>query len=169
MKNSQMKGIVIVCTLIALVGFSTYAMADPGSGYGGRGRGWGYHGRAGYDGCRGYGHWSGPRGEYFGTPSDEEVKKLEAERNAFFETTKDLRQDIHQKRLELGAELAKREPDTQKAMNLQKEISDLESQLDQKRLEHRIKMKESFPESAEMGMGFRHRGYGPRGFHGGCW
>jgi len=54
-------------------------------------------------------------------------------------------------------------------VNLQKEISDLKSQLDQKRLEHHIKMKESFPDLAGTGMRFRHRGYGPRGWHGGRW
>lgn len=169
MLTQHIRKIIVVFTLITVTGFAAYAFADPGSGFGGYGRGWGYYGKGGNDECPGYGRGWGPHGGYFGTLSGEEAKKLEAERNAFFDATKDLRQGIHQKRLELGAELAKREPDTQKAMNLQKEISDLKSQLDQKRLEHHIKMKESFPDLAGMGMRFQHRGYGPRGHHGGYW
>ncbi len=167
MINKHIRKIIVVSTLITVTGFAAYAFADTGSGAGGYGREMGYYGKGGDDECSGYGRGRGQRGGHFDTLSDEEVKKLETERKAFFDATKDLRQDIHQKRLELQAEIAKREPDTQKAMNLQKEISDLKSQLAQKRLEHRIKMKESFPDLAGMGMGFRHRGYGPRGYHGG--
>jgi len=41
---------------------------------------------------------------------------------------------------------------------MQQEISDLESQLDQKRLDHHIKMQKDFPR-----FGYRGDGYGPRG------
>jgi hypothetical protein len=90
--------------------------------------------------------------------SDEEIAKLDQERQAYFDATSTLRENLYQKELELRSELAKAEPDAKKAVGLQKEISDLESQLDQKSLEHRIKMRKEFPR-----FGYRGEGYGPRG------
>jgi len=75
--------------------------------------------------------------------------------------------------------MAKQDPDVNKAVALQKEISELEGQLDQKRVEQRIKMQKENPDFfAGRGAG-RGYGYGPggmgmgRGFQGrgggGCW
>ena len=123
-------------------------------------------------------------------PEDLAGYRLDKERQAFFEETRNLRENLYQKELELRSELAKENPDAQKAAGLQAEISDLNAQLDQKRIDHRIKMKKENPEffadrgyrrgGRGMGRGFYGPGmgcgfYGPgmgRGFRGqggGCW
>ena len=99
---------------------------------------------------------SGPAG-YQSNLSDEDRAKLNKERQAFFEDTRQLRENRYQKELELRSELAKKDPDAKKAVGLQKEISDLESQLDQKRVEQRIKMRQENPDF------FAGRGYGKGG------
>ena len=59
--------------------------------------------------------------------------------------------------------MAKKDPDAKKAVVLQKEISELKGQLDQKRVEQRIKMQKENPDFfAERGYG-RGYGSGPRG------
>ena len=85
---------------------------------------------------------------------------MDKQRQAFFEETRDLRENLYQKELELRSELAKEDPDAQKAAGLQAEISELTAQLDQKRIDHRIKMKKENPEFfAGRGYGMN-RGYG---------
>jgi zinc resistance-associated protein len=126
----------------------------------GRGGGYGYHMGSGYGMHRGWGQGPGGYGGqgYQSDLSDEDMAKLDKERQAFFEATSDLREKLYQKELELRSELAKPEPDAKKAAGMQQEISDLESQLDQKRLDHHIKMQKDFPR-----FGYRGDGYGPRG------
>lgn len=77
--------------------------------------------------------------------SEEDVKKLKEAREAYIKDTQDLRLDIHQKQLELRSELAKKDIDVKRATKLQKEISDLNAEMDMKRLTHRIKIKEINP------------------------
>lgn len=88
---------------------------------------------------------------YAGNLSDEDQKALDKERQAFFNETKDLRQDMVQKRLELQSELAKKIPDAQKAATLQKDISQFKEELDQKRLDFILKMKKINPDIGRMG------------------
>ena len=68
------------------------------------------------------------------------------------------------------AELSGKTVDGQKAAALQKKISDLRSQLDQKRLEHLLKVKEMFPDLDDHFEAFCFKGGGPgRGAgYGGC-
>ncbi len=80
--------------------------------------------------------------------SEDEIKKANEEREAFFKTTEELRQDIYAKELELKSEIAKKDTDTGKAIKIQKEISELKSQFDQKRLDHMLKMKKINPSLA---------------------
>jgi hypothetical protein len=104
-----------------------------------------------------------------GNLSDEEVKALQKERNDFFEATQDLRQNLYQKNLELKSELAKKDPDAKKAAKLQKEISELEANFDQKRLDHRIKMQKVNPRAGRGFMGNRPMGPRMTGYGGyGC-
>lgn len=184
MKMNNFGKAVTVLAIIGVVGFAATSFA-------GWGRGWG---RGGGGNCWGQGSgWTqrgyGPSGYQY-NPSDDQITRLENERQAFFEETRDLRENLYQKELELGSELAKTDPDAQKAAGLQTEISDLRAQLDQKRLDHRIKMGKENPEffagrgygrgGRGMGRGFYGRGMG-RGFYGhgmgrgfggqggGCW
>ena len=110
----------------------------------------------------GYGRGYGNPG-FRGNLTEEEITKLNEERNAFFKATQELRQNINQKSLELNSELAKKNPDAKKAGALQKELSGLKGQLDQKRIQHRIRMNKIKPGLGRMGPGFGHKG---RGFHG---
>ncbi len=153
---------ILMITVLAIFGIGTPAVAQWGMGqhyYRGmhHGPGWHHHEHGG----PGYGYW--------GNLSDDDVKKIEEERSAFFEATEDLRQAIYQKRLELASELAKKDPDAARAAGLQKELSDLRAQFGQMRLDHLLKMKKISP---YFGRGFINRrgmGYlmmGPREYGG---
>ena len=156
MNFSKTGKVFMVLTIVGVFAIATTAFAGWGRGHGGYGShmgpGYGMH-RGWAEGPRGYGGQG-----YRGDLSDEDIAKLDKERQAFFEATSDLREQRYQKELELRSELAKPEPDAKKAAGIQKDISNLESQLDQKRLDHRIKMRKDFPRT-----GYRSDGYGPRG------
>ena len=141
------KGFLVILAIAAVVALSVTAYA-----------GWGMMGYVPgggqCQGIRGGGYVPGS-GNMMGNISDDEAKKINDERDTFFKSTEDLRQDIYAKEMELNSELAKKNIDTEKASKLQKEISELESKFDQKRLDHMIKMKKLNPNLA-------------RGFGGGC-
>ena len=73
--------------------------------------------------------------------SEEQVKKIEQERQSYWEQNRDLRAQIFQKNLELRAEIAKLQPDPKKATELQKELSNMEAQLDRKYIDHILRIK----------------------------
>jgi Spy/CpxP family protein refolding chaperone len=142
--------ILVVLMMIGFIGYST-------TSYAGWGRGDSFGG--------GSGTWNCPRGGYGdqgfgGNLTDEEIATAQKERNAFLESTRELREKHYQKELELRAELAKQNPDAKKAAELQKEVSALETDMDQKKLEHRLKMKKDYPQIYGKGFG---GGFGPRG------
>ena len=159
-KHVTSKAIMVVM-ILSIVGFGTYAFAGWGMGYSRSGSG--HHGPGWH-----HGGWGGQGNGYMmGNLSNDEIEQLERERESFFKATENLRQDIYRMDLELRSELAKENPDTKKAGKIQKEISDLEAKVDQKRIEHMIKMKELNP---NMGKGYgpgQGRGYSRGG--GGCW
>ena len=165
---NKLDKIIVVVAIIGIVGgivgFAATSFAGWGVGgnCGGQGGGWGQVGSAAPG--------------YRGNLSDQDIDKLNKERQAFFEDTRDLREKIYQNKLSLRSEMAKQDPDVEKAVALQKEISELEGQLGQKRVEQRIKMRKENPDF------FAGRGYGrggrgmDRGFYGqgmgrggGCW
>lgn len=73
--------------------------------------------------------------------SDEVVKKLNAEQEAFIKMTEGLRQVIYEKELYLKVELSKKSPDNATALGFQKEISEAKGSFEQKMIEHLIRMK----------------------------
>lgn len=162
MKKNTTKLAIIAITVVAVIGFGSYAFAHWEKGYGHHG--WGHHGPGWH-----HGDWSGPGYDYMMKGlSDDEIEKMEKERESFHRATEDLRQNVHTKELELQSEISKENPDNQKAAKLQKEISDLEAKIDQKRIDHLIKMKKINPNAGRMFMGREGRGYGPsRGGY--CW
>ncbi len=100
--------------------------------------------------------------------TDDQIKQMESERNAFQTATKNIRQQLNEKRQALHTELAKKTPDAAAATTLQKEISGLQAQFDQKRLTHILNMKKIDPDFTEgpgmipgMGPGMG-QGAGPR-------
>ena len=121
--------------------------------------GWG----GGPGNCPGYGY--GPGGGPGTQLSEEQLKAVEEERQAFWKATQSLRQNLYAKELELRSELAKENPDAKKALALQKEISALEASLDEQHIEHRLKMQQIAPDAGRgYMMGRRGKGsggYGP--------
>ena len=161
MSNTTVKKGLIVFTIVAVIGFGAYAFAHMGLGYGHQG--WMHPGEGMHH------SWYGePQYGYPGNLSEEEINAIDKERTGFFRATEDLRGDIYSKQLELRSELAQNDPDTQKAMRLQKEISGLEAKLDQKRLDHMIKMRTLSPDTGRGFMGGYHMGYGNSSFDS-CW
>jgi hypothetical protein len=151
MKARHVGMVLAVLAVLGLIGYSADSYAW--------GRGGGYGGGPGSGNC--------PRGG-FGGPgmagnlTDEEITTVQKERSAFFESTRELRERRYQKELELKAELAKQNPDAKKAAELQKEVSGFENDLDQKQLEHRLKMKKDYPQIYGKGFGRgMGRGMGP--------
>ncbi len=159
MKRKYINKFVLILSMVSILGSGSYAFAQWGMGYG-------HHGDRPQHGYARHHHEYGGQGYgYWGNLSEEEIKQLEEERNAFFEATQELRQQIYQKRLELRSELAKKDADAEKAAGLQKEISGLKGQMGQKRLDHILKMKKINP---DVGRGLMGRGrMGPKGY-GGC-
>lgn len=171
--------IVTAIALIATLAFASYAFAGWGRGWGHMGYGPHHRGMMGdYGDCgRGSGAY-GPgygQGRGFGDAlSQEQIEQIETQREAFFKETEPIRQRLYEKEMALGSELAKENPDADAAKALQKEISDLRSDFDQKRLEHRMEMRKITP---EIGRGYRGAGpgYAQRGPRGGgygpgsCW
>ena len=147
------KGILAVLALAAVFALSVTAYAGRGMGYGpGSGQ---CQGNMGVSGGPGHGRMMGHGSGYMmGNLTEDEVKKINEQREEFFKATEDLRQDIYAKEMELNSELAKKNIDTERAAKLQKEISELESKFDQKRLDHMIKMKQINPNMAR-GLGMR--------------
>ena len=158
MYNNFTRKIIAILAVAAFVGFGSYAFADRGGGYGDRGYGHGYgmdYGRHGSG--MGYGH-RGYRDDE-GDLTRDEIRQLDEAHAAFYKDTEELRDNIYDKEVDLSRELAGENPDKQKAAKMQKEISELRSKLDQKRLNHQIETRKIAP-NAERGW---MRGYGSRG------
>lgn len=85
--------------------------------------------------------------------SKEDQEKLKAEHDRFMKATQDLRQNIMSKQLLLQSEIVKSAPDIQKATALQREISDLQAELDQKHLMLLIEIKKISPDTVMGCMG----------------
>ena len=166
-RNTLAKGLIIVA-IISLVGFSTSIFAadtaPPDTTRPMTGK-MGYQVKGARGDCPVIGDRSGIR-DYRSNLTPEELEKVEAERRAFRESTKDLKRDIYQKSLELQAEMAKKAPDKKKTTGIQKQISDLKAQMDAKRLEHRFNLKAINPDLGSGMAGFHHRGMDGKGHHG---
>ena len=154
------KNVSITIALIAVLGIGINAFAHGGMGWGG---GWGHH-RGGMYYQGGYGSGNDDQ------RSPETYRQFEQKREAFFSETQDIRTSLFEKERDLQNELAKDEPDAAQASRLQKEISDLQSQFDQKRIEHMVEMRRLNPKA---GRGFMAGGrmMGPEysGGVGNCW
>ncbi|MCF8053041.1 MAG: periplasmic heavy metal sensor [Desulfobacterales bacterium] len=141
-------------------GFGGHMM---GPGYGMMGPGYGPH-MMGPD-TMGYGHPRGWRGDSDNLElSRQQADKLESAQESFYRDTRDLRSQIYDKNAQIQEELAKQNPDRGKIMDLQKSVSKLESELDQKQIDFQLEARKIAP---ELGEGFVGRGYGPGAGY--CW
>ena len=146
MKKRGTSNIFIILTIAAILGFGTYAFAHMSMGYGPSG--WGGH-MAGW-------HHRGYYGQGYGeipNLTDEQIDKLEKERANFFENTKELRDAIYAKELEIRSEFAKSDVNETKVPTLQKELSKLRTELDQKHIDHIINVRKINPKIARGQMG----------------
>lgn len=173
MKHIKTKiGIVIFFFTVGIVGVAL-AHNWNGPGYGGymmgpgmMGYGPGYGGYMMGPGMMGYygggygGHMMGYGPYGYGNLPPQEAAKLHQSQEKFFNDTLDLRNAIQEKQFALNQELQQANPDQTKVTNLQKDLSQLESQFDQKALQHQLDLRKNFPETT-LGMGYGHRGY--------CW
>ena len=169
-----LRNVILTITAIAVVGIGISAFAHGGGM--GRGSGWSHHqGGMNYQGGNRYdGHMGmGYRGGYgYGNDnqlSQDDYRQFEQQRDGFFKDTQDIRSKLFEKERELQSELAKSDIDASKASQLQKEISNLQSEFDQKRIDHMVEMRKLNP---NVGRGFISggpmMGYGSsRG--GNCW
>jgi Spy/CpxP family protein refolding chaperone len=168
-----LRNIILTIAVFAVAGIGVSAFARGGMGWGG---GWDHYGRGmhyqdgyGYDGHMGMHYRDGCDYDNENQLSRDEYRQLEQQREAFFKETQDIRSKLIEKEQELQNELAKDNPDAAKASNIQKEISELQSQFDQKRIDHMVEMRKLAP---NLGRGFMGggtmMGYGPSG-GGHCW
>ena len=153
---------IMILAVLAILAFGAYAFAGWGMGY--DNHGWGNHGQGMFQrGSEGPGY-----GYMMGDWSKEQARKLDKERNGFYEATEGLRQEIYGKKLELRAELSSANPDARKAASIQKEISKLEARLNQKQIDHMIAVKKINPNAGRGFMERGSRGYGSS-YGGSCW
>lgn len=140
MQKRIFTGVTISILVLAMIGFGVNAFAW---------RGQGYH--------RGQGMMQNYQNmqNYPTNLTEEQIKAIESERQSFYTQTQDIRQQMYEKRLELMSVMSKKEPDVEKAKSLQKELSTLQSQFDEKRIDHMIQMKKICPtfEGNQMGYG----------------
>ncbi len=159
MKPNYLNKLVIVLTVVTILGFVTNAFARRGAGYCSEGYA-----------NQGYGQKKICRDNFcMNNMSEEQIKAMDEQRKAFFDATEDLRQGVYEKEAELMSVLARKEPDAKKAKAIRKEISDFESQIHQKRLDHIIKMKKINPYCSRKACGPRHRDKRSSHFRCGCW
>jgi Spy/CpxP family protein refolding chaperone len=145
MKMQTIRKTLLVGTVLFVAGVSL-AFAQGG----GRGN-WG----GGYNGdCPGYGTGPGMmdgRGMGRGMMNDpnlsqEQRDQLSAERDKFLADTEELRDSIRDKRNALREEMSKQDPDTAKVGQIQKELSALQGDFDQKRVQHQLEVRKILPD-----------------------
>lgn len=139
---------------IAAIAFAHGGYGRHMDGYGGHMMGPGYGGghMMGYGPyMRGYNGWD--------TPSEEDAAKIDAARDDFYKETRELRGKIDDARIALRNEMDRDQPDEGKVTELQKQLSKLQAEFDQKSIEHQLKVGKLMP-----------NGYQSRSFRGGyCW
>jgi Spy/CpxP family protein refolding chaperone len=133
-------------------------MMGPGYGPGMMGPGYGGH-------MMGYGPHMGWRGGSEDLNlTREQAEKIETARESFYRETEKLREKLYDRSADLRRELSRETPDRSKVQGLQKELSELEGELDQKRLAHRLEVRKIAPQfEGSVARG----GYGPGA--GWCW
>jgi len=161
--KSSIAIIAVVLTVgIAALGF---AYDGYGPGYGGHmmgyGGGYGYMGPGMMGWGPGYGHMRGYYGrDGYGDLSKEDAARLDQSQEKFFNDTRELRNSIRDKQFALNDELQKSEPDRAKVADLQRQLSQLESQFDQKALEHQLELRKELPQgNFAYGRGYGRGGY----------
>jgi Spy/CpxP family protein refolding chaperone len=145
MEKKIIKSMVMIAALAFLTGMAPFAVAQDAAQGDDTQQSITAHPRGD---MRGMGKFQRGNGKGLGASeslSEEQIENLQALRSAFQTATQDLRMELNSKKLALKSELAKKEPDAKSAKSLQKEISALNAELAQKRIEHVLEMKEINP------------------------
>jgi Spy/CpxP family protein refolding chaperone len=145
MNRIRFHHLVTLLTIVALVGIASTAMAY---------RGW-MHPEGDCGGC----------GGYAADLSEEQRDQLEEARKAYFDETRELRDQLHEKADALRDALEADPVDAEAAAAIQADLSKIKAELDQKRLAHRIEMQKQFP---DLEGGPRYKGGRGHGRRGGC-
>jgi Spy/CpxP family protein refolding chaperone len=168
-----------ILAVVLTVGIAALAFAHGGygggygmgPGYGGYMMGQGYGGMMGpgYGGPMmgygsGYGSYNNGSGAWGNNLPEKDAAALNASREKFFNATQDLRNQIEEKQVALNNEMASATPDKGKVIQLQKEISGLQTEFDQKALAHRLEVRRLVPQGFNQSASGRGYGYG-----GYCW
>jgi len=145
----SIKVLVTAIVSVALIGLAVSAFAHGGKRWG---AGWGNYGSG-----------------YNEQLDRDQYRQFDENRQALLEETEGLRSELSEKQRELQNELSKTEPNASKASDLQREISDIQAKLDQKRIDHMIENRETYRGFRRGSMaGGGGMGYGPGG-GAGCW
>jgi zinc resistance-associated protein len=161
-----MKRLAVILGLVMLLAAFAYPAFARGPGWGGQGKqfcpgagpgpGGGYGPGTGYSPRLGGGGFAGG----WSNLTPEQMTQLEQLRQTHYNDTADLRNELRSKSYELRAVLVSPTTDPQKAQELQKQVSDLRTRMDERRLAFKLDAKKIAPEAA-FGGGFG-RGQGPR-------
>lgn len=151
-------------TLAAVVLLASVSLGFAHGGYGGGQGGGGQYMMGG--GMMGPGMMGGNYGAYmhgggygYGDVSKEDWSKLQTLRDDFFKATKDLRVRVGEQQLALQTELIKETPDTEIVAQIQKTLSQLRADFDQKSLSHQLEIRKVMPQSARGDYGGGFGGY----------
>jgi zinc resistance-associated protein len=156
MKTTRTTQSIVIAAVVLIAG-ATFAFAHGGwdGDEGGDGRQ--MRGNMMGPGCQGRMMGQGQGQGYhhgYANLSDEDQAKIDAAREKFFDETRTLRRDIDDQTYALRKEMNSDNPDSGKAAQLQKQLSKLEAEFDQKAVQHRLEMRKLLPEK------FRDRGWG---------
>jgi Spy/CpxP family protein refolding chaperone len=128
-----MKKIMIAVTMVVLLAAAGLAMAQGCEKCSGMGMGYGPHSGAGHSG--GHGLWKALN------LTPEQMQKVQALRESFFKETLPLRNDLMSKKLEMRSLWLQTNPDEEKILAKQKEISALRAQLGERAIKNRFEMR----------------------------
>lgn len=167
-KKTVISGILI----LGIVALTAVAFADFGYGHHMRGYGMGsgmmgpgYYGdhMMGWDGCYGMGsgmmmgpgyhggHMMDRDGGYgyngYADWPKKDREAFDAAQKKFYSDTRGLRNKLDEKEYELRNEIMKENPNKDKAVRLQKEVSELQTTFDQKVLEHKLETRNLIPDT----------------------
>lgn len=126
MTKFSIKKIIVLGTIFLITGFAAYAFAQGG----------GYHMGGNYGQGMMNGYHMGNGGHMWNNLPAEDQQKMQDQMNEFFSSTKNLREQYSQKRLDLNQEYSKTEKEQAKIDSLEKELFDLSSKLEKQRFEH---------------------------------
>ena len=152
----SMKSVNMTLSAILTIGIAALGFAYEvyGSGYRGPLMGLGILGY-GCGPAYGQGHMMEYYGSYdYGNLSREDATKLYDSHAKYFDETRELRKSILSKQFDLDDELQKVKPDRSRADDLQKKLSQLKSQLNQKTMDHKFAFRKQFPQNTYSRGGF---------------